>query len=62
MEPVDPQKRAKEIIKSISGNGKTGVDAIIRKAIDEGKRKDYGKGNGKPDLKGLRKEVSDGSL
>jgi excisionase family DNA binding protein len=63
MGTVDSGKKAKELLKSIRSNPKSGVSRIIKRAIDEGKKNRYTGRHGKPDrTKGLGEEVEDGTL
>ena len=61
-EPVDPQKEPKRIRRT-NAKSAAEIDAIVRKSIAEAKGMTYNPDHGKPDrIKGLRKEVSNGSL
>jgi excisionase family DNA binding protein len=58
---VCPEKTARKVIKDI-GRKKLNVGEIIRNSIDKEKQERYNN-RGKPDrVKGLRKEVHDGSV
>ena len=61
-ETIVPEKKAMEIMKAVK-NPTIDVDKIIKKSIEEAKEKSYNAGHGKSDrIKGLRKEVKDGTL
>ena len=61
-EPVDPKKEPKRIRRT-KGKSPAEIDAIVRKSIAQAKGMTYNPDHGKPDrIKGLRKEVSNGSL
>ena len=48
---------------SLQKNSTLAIDRIVKKAVDGAKGKGYNSGYGKPDqCKGLRKEVSDGTV
>ena len=64
IEIVDPAEEATRILR-----GKTrpkmdmNIDGIVKKAVDEAKKNKYNLPHGKPDqIRGLRKEVEDGTL
>ncbi|MGD0915810.1 MAG: helix-turn-helix domain-containing protein [Thermodesulfobacteriota bacterium] len=57
-----PEKEAKRILKK-PGATDLDIERIVKKTIDEARRKRYTSDHGKLDqVKGLGKEVSDGSL
>lgn len=59
---LDIKKEAERIMKGSNGS-RVNVNRIVKKAIEEGKGKGYIALHGKPDqVKGLRKEVEDGTL
>jgi excisionase family DNA binding protein len=61
-DPVDVHKKAIKILKSVS-KPRMDIDTLRRKTIAEVKSKQYIPNHGKPDrIKGLRKEVEDGSI
>ena len=61
-DPSEPNKRARAILKA-TNKGTLDIDGIMRKSIDEVKRKCYSPNHGRPDQdKDLRKEVSSGTL
>jgi excisionase family DNA binding protein len=56
------EKEAKRAARS-TRKGKLDVDGIIKRAIESPKRNEYTSHHGKPDrIRGLRKEVKDGSI
>ena len=60
--PIDPAKKGREILKGVK-NPKMDIDRIIQKSIESAKNSRYNLPHGKPDrIKGLRKEVEDGTL
>ena len=62
VETLDLQKRAKRILRG-TGNYTTDIDTLVKKTIAEAKAIHYTPIKGKPDrIRGLRKEVKDGSL
>ena len=62
-EVVDVKVETKRIIRSIQKGPVQYVDGIVKKAIEEEKGKGYTSDYGKPDLiRGLRREVKDGSI
>ena len=62
VETMDPQKRARKILRGI-GNNTTDIDTLVKETIAEAKAIHYTLMKGKPDrIRGLRKEVKDGSL
>ena len=62
MESIAPEKKAKEVLKGVR-NSNIDVDRIVKKSVEEAKEKSYNAGHGKPDrIKGLGKEVEDGTL
>jgi excisionase family DNA binding protein len=59
---VSVEKKAKGILKAI-GRPVVDIHSIVKKSIAEAKRLKYNPHHGKPDqIKGLEKEVSDGTL
>jgi excisionase family DNA binding protein len=61
-ERVAPEKKAKEIVKELR-NPEIDIGKIVRKAVEEVKNRRYNVPHGKPDrIKGLRREVSHGTL
>jgi excisionase family DNA binding protein len=61
-EPLDANKRARRILKA-TDRSNVDVNRIVKKSIEEVKGKCYSPGKGKLDqVKGLRKEVEDGTL
>jgi len=59
---VAPEGKAKEIIKGLK-KPRMDMKKIVTKAVEEVKGSRYNLTHGKPDrIKGLRKEVSDGTL
>ena len=61
-EQIDLEKKAKEILK-ITTRPNLNIDSIMKKSIEEVKDRRYNCANGKPDqVRGLRKEVKDGSI
>jgi excisionase family DNA binding protein len=61
-ETISAEKKAKEIMRGVK-NPKIDIDRIIKKSIEEANEKSYNAGHGKSDrIKGLRKEVEDGTL
>jgi excisionase family DNA binding protein len=62
-EVVNVKVEAKKIIGSLRKRSTQDVNGIVKKAIDEGKKRGYNVGHGKSDrIKDLRKEVDHGSL
>jgi excisionase family DNA binding protein len=63
-EPViDAKVEDRKVISSLQRRPNLDVDRIVKKAVDDVKGKRYTSSNGKPDqVKGLRKEVEDGTL
>lgn len=62
VETLDLQERAKRILRG-TGNYTTDIDTLVKKTIAEAKAIHYTQAKGKPDrIRGLRKEVKDGSL
>jgi excisionase family DNA binding protein len=60
--PIDPAKKGREIFKGVK-NPKMDIDRIVQKSIESVKNSGYNRGHGKPDrVKGLGKEVKDGTL
>jgi len=58
-EPPEANTRARAILKA-TNKGTLEIDVIMRRSIDEVKRKCYSSNHGRPDqIKGLRKEVED---
>lgn len=64
LEVVDPAKEAKRILKGKARpKSDTNIDMIVKKAVDEVRGNKYNVPHGKPDqIRGLRKEVADGTL
>ena len=61
-EVTDPNKEANEIFKGVK-NPKMDIDHIVKEAVEAEKESRYNLDHGKPDrIKGLEKEVSDGTL
>lgn len=61
-ESIDPVKRGREILKGAK-NPKMDIDSIVKKSIEEVKNRRYNFPHGRPDrIKGLGKEVKDGTL
>jgi excisionase family DNA binding protein len=61
-EPLDANKRTKRILKA-TDRSSLDVNRIVKKSIAEIKVNRYTPSHGKPDrVKGLRKEVQDGTL
>jgi len=61
-EQIDLEKKAKEILK-ITTRQRLDIDAVVKKTIEEVKGKSYTSDRGKSDrIKGLRKEVENGTL
>jgi excisionase family DNA binding protein len=61
-EAVDPEKKAKDILIGVR-NPKIDIDKIVKKTIEEAKTSRYNLAHGKSDhIRGLRKEVSNGTL
>jgi excisionase family DNA binding protein len=61
-ESIDPAKKGREIFKGVK-NSKMDVDRMVQKSIESVKNSGYNRCHGKPDrIKGLRKEVEDGTL
>ena len=61
-ERIAPEKKAMEIMKTVK-NPTIDVDKIIKESVEDAKEKSYNAGHGKSDrIKGLRKEVEDGTL
>jgi excisionase family DNA binding protein len=61
-EPIDLDLRTREIFKKKNGSP-IDIDSVIKNAIDEVRGKRYTPNHGRPDqIKGLRKEVKDGSV
>lgn len=62
-EVVDVAVEAKRIVRSVQRGPAPDVDRIVKKTIEEAKNSGYTSNYGKPDrLKGLRKEVEDGTI
>ena len=62
VDAADPGKQAQQILRSTKG-GPMDIDRIVKKTIAEVNGNEYTTYHGKPDrIKGLRKEVSHGSL
>jgi len=62
-EVVNVKVEAKKINGSLRKRSTQDVNGIVKKAIDEGKKRGYNVGHGKSDrIKDLRKEVDHGSL
>lgn len=60
---VDVKVEARRVIRSLQRRPNLDVDRIVKKAIDGARRKGYTSRYGKPDqIKGLRKEVQNGTL
>jgi excisionase family DNA binding protein len=59
---VDVKLEARRVIRSVEKKSDLNVERIVAKAIDEAKEKRYTPDYGKPDRKGLGKEVSDGTV
>jgi hypothetical protein len=60
---VDAKMEAKKVLRSIEKKSDLDLDRIVKKAIEEARKKGYTPSHGKPDHdKGLRKEVEDGYL
>jgi len=60
---VDAMVEARKVIRSFERKPNLDVDRIVKKTIDDVRGRRYTSGNGKPDrIKGLRKEVQDGTL
>ena len=61
-ERIAPEKKAKDVLKGVR-NPKIDVDKVVKKVIEEVKNSGYTLDHGKPNrIKGLRKEVEDGTL
>lgn len=61
-ERIDPEKKAKEILK-IASRPNTDVDSIVKKSIESAMNSGYNRGHGKTDrIKGLREEVENGTV
>jgi excisionase family DNA binding protein len=61
-EEVDTNRKAKGILKVVN-TPRTDIDGLIKKSIEEVKGLKYTPNHGRPDqIKGRRKEVSDGAL
>jgi excisionase family DNA binding protein len=59
---IDVKKEAIRILKGATTSS-LDIDRVIKKAIEGVKEKEYNPSHGKPDrIKGLRKEVQDGTL
>jgi len=62
IESVDPRKEAKRILKGAT-NSRLDINTVVENAIEGAKKKEYTSFHGKPDrVKGLRKEVEDGTF
>jgi excisionase family DNA binding protein len=60
---VDVKVEAQKVGRSLHKKSDLAIDRIVKKAVDGAKGKGYNSGYGKPDqIRGLGKEVSDGSL
>jgi excisionase family DNA binding protein len=60
---IDTGVEAKKVFRSIEKNPDLDINRIVKKAIEDNKKKIYTPPHGKPDqTKGLRKEVKDGNL
>jgi excisionase family DNA binding protein len=58
----DIKKEAERVMKS-ENRSRVDVNKVVKKAVEEASEKRYTSGYGKPDqVKGLRKEVEDGTL
>jgi excisionase family DNA binding protein len=61
-ERIDLDKKAKEILKTTTRPG-IDIDNLVKKSIEESKKRRYNSFHGKPDrIRGLRKEVENGSI
>ena len=61
-EGIEIDKKAKEILKSTT-RPRVDINALVKKTIEEVKNRRYNVPHGKSDrIKGLRKEVADGTL
>jgi hypothetical protein len=61
-EKTAPEKKTKNVLRGVR-NQRIDVDKIVEEAIEEGKNRGYNRCYGKPDrIKGLGKEVEDGTL
>jgi excisionase family DNA binding protein len=59
---VDVKREVKRILKGAS-QSKMDIDSVVKYAVEEARGKRYTSRHGKPDqIKGLRKEVKDGTL
>jgi excisionase family DNA binding protein len=62
VEAVDSGKEAKRILKG-ADRSSMDVDKVVKNAVEQANGKGYNPSHGKPDrVKGLRKEVQDGTL
>ena len=60
---VEVKMEARKVIRSLQKKPDLAINEIVKKAIDETGKKGYTSRHGKPDqVKGLRKEVEDGTL
>ena len=60
---IDVRAEARKALRSIEKKSDLDLDRIMKKAIEEARKKGYTSSHGKPDHdKGLRKEVEDGYL
>ncbi len=59
---VDIKKEAQRVMKGAT-NPRIEIDRVVKNAVEGSKEKEYTTSHGKPDqIKGLRKEVEDGTL
>ena len=62
VECFDIRKEAERVMKG-ANRSRMDVDRVVKNAIEEANGKGYNRSHGKPDrVKGLRKEVQDGTL
>jgi excisionase family DNA binding protein len=62
VETLDLQERAKKNLRR-AGNYTTDIDTLVKETVAEVRGNEYTSSHGKPDrIRGLREEVSDGSL
>lgn len=62
VECFDIKKEAERVMKS-ANRSSMDVDKVVKNAVEEANGKGYNRSHGKPDrVKGLRKEVQDGTL
>ena len=61
-ERISPEKKAKDVLRGVRDR-RINVDRIVQKSVEEVKGSRYNLAHGKSDrIKGLRKEVSNGTL